>query len=114
MRKIVGPVTKGRSLGNRVRELRERVRELEEWNDGILPDSDKKHKRGQRQRIAETNPVWWILIWIMTILAGLLLGLTILTLVKNIALQLFQREYCTSHQRSDAPLVQSPRLKMAT
>lgn len=76
-------------------ELRERVRELEEWNDGTLSDSDEKHKRGQRQRIAETNPVWWNLTWIMTIVAGFLLGLTILTLMQNIPLQLFEREYST-------------------
>ena len=36
----------GRSLGERVHELRERVRELEKWNDGTLSDGDEKHKRG--------------------------------------------------------------------
>lgn len=43
-----GPMPRGSSLGERVHELRERVRELEEWNDGTLSDSDGKHKRGQR------------------------------------------------------------------
>jgi hypothetical protein len=43
-----GPMPRGRSLSERMHELRERVRELEEWNDGTLSDSDKKHKRGQR------------------------------------------------------------------
>jgi hypothetical protein len=43
-----GPMPRRRSLGERVHELRERVRKLEEWNDGTLSDSDEKHKRGQR------------------------------------------------------------------
>jgi hypothetical protein len=41
-----GPTPRGRSRGERMHELRERVRELEEWNDGTPSDSNKKHKRG--------------------------------------------------------------------
>jgi len=85
-----------RLLGERVHELRERVSELEEWKNDTPSDSDEKHKRGQRQRIAETNTVWRNLTWFMTIVAGFLLGLTILTLMQNIPLQLIEREYSTS------------------
>jgi hypothetical protein len=44
MRKVWPNAKRGKKLG----ELRERVRSLEEWNDGTLSDRDQKYKRGQR------------------------------------------------------------------
>ena len=55
------PKAKGGSLGERVHELRERVRELEEWNDGTLSNRDKNTRGVGSKGLPKTNQVWQIL-----------------------------------------------------
>ena len=65
---------------------------LEDWANDMLSESDERHKSGYEQKGRGANPVGWALTWILTMVAGFVLSLTILSLLDNVPLNAFERK----------------------